>query len=255
MLDADVIQQICSDNDRTLRKKYQARLQNDLPSLQQNDRLLPYIKRDYPQGADVIELGCGWGMVSYANLILNPELFKDWTCYECDKSNVQIIQTIFAEMVSQGYKGLIPKVMHTSISNSRKKQQKFEMKVNKHSDQHTIVPEVYQPGKKPIEFCPNMHYNRLPSTDVVLIDIEGQEEHLDYNKIDSHYYHVETHSHDYTKKLTEQIQNSNNFKLLDVTLVSRYTSRINGQAVITFKKRSRDDNTIKFRNRVSRNTR
>ena len=159
-------------------------------------------------------------------------------------------------MIEQGYKGLVPKLIHTSVTNSRKKQVKYEVDRYRNSDQHTITSEEeeFLNGKK-IEHCPNIHYNQLPKRDVILIDIEGQEEHLDYNKIDSHYYHVETHSHDYTKKLTKQIQNSKSFKLLDVTLVSRYTSRINGQAIITFRKRSRDDNTIKFRNRVTRNTR
>ena len=254
MLDLEIIKKICTDNNRTLRKKYQSRLQNDIPSLQQNDRLLPYIKRDYPKGANIIELGCGWGMVSYANLILNPELYKTWNCYECDKENVQIIKSIYAEMIEQGYNDLVPKVIHTSVTNSKRKQLNYEVDKYRNSDQHAVTDDTHHTSKS-IKTCPNMHYNQLPKSDVILIDIEGQEEHLDYNKIDSHYYHVETHSHDYTKKLTKQIQNSKNFKLLDVTLVSRYTSRINGQAIITFRKRSRDDNTIKFRNRVTRNTR
>jgi hypothetical protein len=242
MLNSKIIDQIHHDNDRTLKKKYLKKIDNN--KLWDLSSTYLYIQQDYKltkKPVDIIECGCGWGMVAYAELTRQPDEYnylhiKSWTGYECDSNNIKIATKIFDECKKKGYSGPIPKWIHTAITNSRKKFVNINIPKNKQSD----AIEVSSLFAK--KLIPNTHYNKLPKCDIVLIDIEGQEVNLDYKKIDAHLYQVESHDKQYTTKLIQELKDSNIFKILDVRRCNiGGTQTLGGcHSIITFTRTSRD---------------
>tara|TARA_Y100000592_G_C5407524_1_gene286418 strand:- start:190 stop:999 length:810 start_codon:yes stop_codon:yes gene_type:complete len=269
MLKKEIIKQIISDNGQILRPRYYDRLEKDLYKLTQADPLAKYVNRDYPKGADIIECGCSWGMVAYANTVLKNLPIKSWTGYECDQRNISIANEIFRQLSPK----VVPEFKHFAITNSTKKTVEIVEGPKRYADRSSVTTArkklahtalfAWKNKHTDIEAehpCPNLHYSKLSKCDVLIMDIEGQERHVDFSKIDAHYFQVETHDKTFTKKLTQKISNSRKFKLLDVSLARKELRKrgqpdtgIPGQAVITFKNRARDDNDIGFRNRVTRN--
>tara|TARA_B100001094_G_scaffold179907_1_gene174211 strand:+ start:1243 stop:2049 length:807 start_codon:yes stop_codon:yes gene_type:complete len=268
MLDRKIIKKIITDHGKKLRPKSYQQLNNP-DSLQQLWGLYKYIAREN-KAIDVIECGCSWGQNAYIELTrsTNSECYypiKSWTGYECESTNCDIIDEVFNQLKSRNYTGPTPKFIHSAISGSRAKTVKLIHSFKNATDDHTIATQedalldrIFSRHPAPNkDHVPNTHYKKLPKCDLLIVDIEGIESQIDFSKIDAHYYHVETHHPDITTKLKEQVASSKLFKLLDVHLCHKHNKHLRrpgtSDAIISFKRISRDSPRQLFQKRVKRN--
>ena len=271
MLPRKKIKEIIKSHGKDLRPRWY-QLLNNLDGLQQLEGLYKHLRREN-KPIDVVECGCSWGQNAYVELIKSTASenyfpIKSWIGYECDQSNCDIIDEVFELMVAQGYTGIIPEFIHSAVSGSRAETVQMIPSEKNATDDHTIatqedtlldrITRITSRHKTPTDdHVPNTHYKKLPKCDLLIVDIEGTESQIDFSKIDAHYYHVETHHPEYTKKLRSQIASGNIFKLLDVFLTHKHDKHLRrpgtSDSIVSFKRISRDPPRQLFRNRVSRN--
>ena len=273
MLPREKIKEIIKSHGKYLRPRWYQML-NDLYQLQQLGGLYKHLRREN-KPIDVVECGCSWGQNAYVELTkstTNENYFpiKSWVGYECDQTNCDIIDEVFELMVEQGYKGTIPEFIHSAVSGSRAKTVQMLPSEKNAVDNHTIeapvmtdvlldhMTRITSRHKTPADnHVPNTHYKKLPKCDLLIVDIEGTESQIDFSKIDAHYYHVETHHPEYTKKLRSQIASGQIFKLLDLWLCHKHDKHLRkpgtSDSIVSFKRISRDPPRQLFRNRVTRN--
>ena len=158
----------------------------------------------------VIELGCSFGFLAIAESLFGKLLIKDWKGYDCDATAIEIINNIKSILDSDHQINLDKhKFTHSAVTSFKSK--------SVYSNNKPLLSSCIAKTKSK-EFnqrVPNINYEKLPASDILLIDIEGEEINIDLDKISFDYCILETNTEQATNKIIKDyMSRAKRFKII-----------------------------------------
>lgn len=156
---------------------------------------------DLSQPLSVVELGCSFGFLSFAERFFSHYNFKSWIGYDIDEKGIVIANRI-KDLYLPCTNECDCKFIHSATTNTNTDILYVE-------DSYPLGMNIYQPGKNPV---PNTHFSQLPSADIYLVDIEGACIDLDLDQLDFKILMIETNTKSATSKFLKLILSRENTK-------------------------------------------
>ena len=150
---------------------------------------------DLSQPLSVVELGCSFGFLFFAEQLFSDFKFKSWIGYDIDQKGITVANKI---KDSLGFDNC--QFIHSATTNTNNDILYVE-------DSYPLGMDIFQPGNCPV---PNTHFSQLPSADIYLIDIEGACIDLDLDQLDFKVLMIETNTKSATSKFLKLILSREN---------------------------------------------